>query len=537
MAYNTMPDSPYRKKASAMKRKSTELMKKVPDIVILTRESDSDDEKDGTDYQDDFQALERPGSEPAGGFGDEAATTEYQENSSATTTEYLEQSKVGLKAPSGTDKMDIDVKIDLKCEPQGPDDYIDEGDVQLIRWKKATMATRVELTKLRKQHLALKFCDRPTLARTASDVTTYLTNLRNFRIRNLKRRTHNYNTSGLGDASRQQSVEWFLPELMERQGTVPEIVGGERIRVGYRSMHCVELFDPQRADMMKNTASLSDYAESRAPEGSALDLDITRNISELKQIKEIQSKILTREAGFDDYPLPPSMPPYLPNPANTVVAPFLLNRRGAESVLRQVIARLLAHAGFDNCDSSALETLLEIGAQQILNMGKVLRLYIDRFGKTMNNEEILMHTMKENGIANVRALDSYIRHDVQRYSNKLYELRRKMAYAYRDMIGVKNDLPTPLHQRKEKYLVSVFDPQTNKLKWNITYGEYQAANTNMLDKIAAFGSPSSSTPQSIHSKIGSAILPWKDRSARRIDAHTFGRPDGLFGFVDKENSK
>ena len=51
-------------------------------------------------------------------------------------------------------------------------------------------------------------------------------------------------------------------------------------------------------------------------------------------------------------------------------------------------------------------------------------------------QNILLHTLKENGVESPQQLDQFVTHDVQRHGAKLHDLRRKLDYAYKDLVRV-----------------------------------------------------------------------------------------------------
>ena len=91
-----------------------------------------------------------------------------------------------------------------------------------------------------------------------------------------------------------------------------------------------------------------------------------------------------------------------------------------------------------------------------MNLGRTLRFYSDRYGSTMSNEvclpppcsvrptdslhqQILLHTLNENGIASPASLETYVHDDIDRYGVKLTTLHSKLEKARSEQLeGISN---------------------------------------------------------------------------------------------------
>jgi transcriptional activator SPT7 len=73
------------------------------------------------------------------------------------------------------------------------------------------------------------------------------------------------------------------------------------------------------------------------------------------------------------------------------------------------------------------------------NLGRMLRIYSDRYASSMSAEEMVLHTLHEGGGADVRGLENYIRNDVERSGTKTAELLRKLRSSYREQFSLSTE--------------------------------------------------------------------------------------------------
>lgn len=98
--------------------------------------------------------------------------------------------------------------------------------------------------------------------------------------------------------------------------------------------------------------------------------------------------------------------------------------------------------------------LTHVAGEFIMNMGRTLQFLSEQKPSTMSPEvkcasfypslpifivtfalqEIILHTLSESGIPEVRRLDAYIRDDVERYGGRLVDLERKLNNAWQDEV-------------------------------------------------------------------------------------------------------
>lgn len=84
---------------------------------------------------------------------------------------------------------------------------------------------------------------------------------------------------------------------------------------------------------------------------------------------------------------------------------------------------------------AAADVMVDVAGEFLMNIGRTLRSYSDRFAQEMSVEELVLHALFENGGIDVRSLESYVADDVVRYGNKMSDLLRKLRASYRDTLA------------------------------------------------------------------------------------------------------
>ncbi|KAH7334716.1 hypothetical protein B0J17DRAFT_88252 [Rhizoctonia solani] len=173
----------------------------------------------------------------------------------------------------------------------------------------------------------------------------------------------------------------------------------------------------------------------KRPKDTGLKGIIHKNIGTLHNIRRVHTKILVLNAlaeenqdNNDDIPIPPDSPttepPIFPIPGLTFA------EDSGAACLNQVSTTVLQHAGFEGSSQGALNVLQHVVSDYIENVGRTFRFMIDTFGKTMSNEQIVLHALAEHGISEVQDLERYIKDDVERYGTRLQDMERKLVHAY-----------------------------------------------------------------------------------------------------------
>jgi transcriptional activator SPT7 len=131
--------------------------------------------------------------------------------------------------------------------------------------------------------------------------------------------------------------------------------------------------------------------------------------------------------------------PDTPIPSSTCHPPLIIDEDAAQQMMQRTIIQLLTHAGFEGSHTMPLGIITELVAERFSNIGKTIRNYWDEYNHIMTGEEILLHTLHENGVNQLDDLEVYITDDVERHGDRLNGVVRKLEGAYRDIINVSNN--------------------------------------------------------------------------------------------------
>lgn len=118
------------------------------------------------------------------------------------------------------------------------------------------------------------------------------------------------------------------------------------------------------------------------------------------------------------------------------------------SAMQRSVAKIFYHAGFEELQPSALDTMTDIAGdyfQKLIRTFNVYResekkgasgVYAERGAQSQPRftpEEIILHTLNENG-HDVEALESYARDEVDRLGNKLGQIHERMKAHLADLL-------------------------------------------------------------------------------------------------------
>eukprot|EP00842_Homolaphlyctis_polyrhiza_P000939 jgi/Hompol1/1846/HPOL_002777-RA len=172
MTYNTIPDSIYRRHASAMKRKATDLLKKVPDITVRNagaEESDSDDEvkQEAVATSAATQPITVSSKITSTSSTQIVVKMEVddsvQVSNSITSTEALD---TAMDAVSDLHDMESTTTTQPGHQPQSQrDNPADDACLQIKKWKQSTIKVRSEYLRVREEQIKLPFGQRLALIR------------------------------------------------------------------------------------------------------------------------------------------------------------------------------------------------------------------------------------------------------------------------------------------------------------------------------------------------------------------------------------
>lgn len=193
---------------------------------------------------------------------------------------------------------------------------------------------------------------------------------------------------------------------------------------------------------------------SRAPAvSSRLPMDrpgiprlMARNIQTLRRLYYTHNKLYQlAEAVELDLPVPASVgeisdddddtdegAPVLapPQPYETSEPYPRLTSACAREQISWQVQTLLAHAGFEGGQTTAVQVLAQVASEYLMGLGRTLRLYSDRFAQRLEPADVIEQVLGS-GAASIEA---YVRNDIERYGQRLKEWLRKMHAALRDQL-------------------------------------------------------------------------------------------------------
>ncbi|CAG8686660.1 14716_t:CDS:10, partial [Dentiscutata heterogama] len=206
-----------------------------------------------------------------------------------------------------------------------------------------------------------------------------------------------------------------------------------------------KFFDPNY-DPSANLPTLDQYPQLQFPKQGTSAM-IEKNIETLKQSRILHAKLVSARhniplshLGISEKPLEET-PIINPTIDQRDLPPLTLNKETGFACMQRVVSRLCQHAGFEATSSRALTILTEVAQDYFLNLSKTLRAYMDEYSKKMTPEEMINHTLYENGVSSVKNLESYIHDDIQRYGTKLQDIKRRLEAALLQPEEIEDDIP------------------------------------------------------------------------------------------------
>ncbi|ORY04517.1 hypothetical protein K493DRAFT_296956 [Basidiobolus meristosporus CBS 931.73] len=406
LAYNTDPASIYRKHAYAMKKKTSTLLANVPDIVIRDKaEVDAENAQNEELRKKDAENQPKP---------EEQTVKDDQNDSQPDNTSHLPPATNECEAVSGPTENNGQNEENISPETIAEKPKVVKvfEEPQLSSWRALTRKLRAETVEYREKEQARSFAEQRALIRTPQAMKHYEQSLSSHDCALVL-------SDGSAEESEEENRFEFIakthkakPKKKVKEVFVPEY----HLQSGFPDI-CQptpdvtdqnKLFEEETTDV-KDAPDLSLYPEGRfSKEGVSGMVDM--NIEELKKIRVIHTKIMNAkmnmpidprasEAQKDEEVDKEDSPP----PKVAGLPPLLMSQEIGNTMLERASTKLLAHAGFE-----ALQ-------------------------------EILLHSLYENGIRSVDVLEGYVRDEVFRYNGRLNDLHRRLEASYQDILTNNTD--------------------------------------------------------------------------------------------------
>lgn len=458
LIYNSDPSNEYRKHAIAMRRKTDRLMARVPDIVVKERhEADESDEED----------RERRGSTCDRSITHDSTIDETPSSSSSHHVPQKHPAQQTLETVTEEEIIQLNKEIDT-----------DKGELQNKIWRQVTKQTRANLTTDVEKQYQFEFGNRYALGRNSLDMERFsrLEHLhhqpettkklmrcsRTAFLRWLDRRdelTSIYDefdmnsedeegfdggfffSTSKGDKSKPTNeddalrTDLFLPEYYLGSG-IPEIDG-----VPEEYLPFLDDNDDEKEEVDYTMLSLSEFPTTQLNK-TGLGRFMDQNIERLRKGRSIHHKCNLIKSNTalnfmsNEVESPPLSPQMMdlgtPTPRHKPLLPQLaVTKEAGYQMMQQSLTQILIHAGFEGAESNALNVITDIASQYFSNIGKTLRSYLDEHGKVMKSEDILSHTLSENGVSSIDDLENYIEKDIIRLGDQLDDMNSKLENSYR----------------------------------------------------------------------------------------------------------
>ncbi|EPB89608.1 hypothetical protein HMPREF1544_03540 [Mucor circinelloides 1006PhL] len=472
--YNTDPHSEYRKHAIAMRRKTDRLLPRVPDINVKERFG-GDEGDDPMDMSEDERASATPA--PEGVIPPIKLTLNNRERSASRASrersithdslvdEGFHANYAGKHPKKGTAQPQT--AIDTVHEEQSLHHELetDKGELQNTIWREVTKKTRAKVTHLHHQPESTKKlmrCSRTAFSRWLErheGMGIYDSFDLNSEDEDgfdggffFSRKSDRPKPTDEDDAIRN---DLFLPEYSTVPG-LPDIEG-----VPEEITYADEYYDDEEdADEQDNAIMpskkrelpvLDQYSASKCPEHGLGPL-MDSNIRELANIRSIYKKCnairnntplgesnttATKEEEEEDnassIPAPIATP--IPSSACPDFSSVEISQEATHQMMQRTVIQLLTHAGFEAAQSGPLNVITDLMAEYFTNLGKTVKTYCDTHGNDMMAEEILLHSLHENGVSQLEDLENYVTDDVEKYGHRLKDVSRRLEGTYQELVA------------------------------------------------------------------------------------------------------
>ncbi|KAL2023710.1 hypothetical protein VTK56DRAFT_1424 [Thermocarpiscus australiensis] len=190
---------------------------------------------------------------------------------------------------------------------------------------------------------------------------------------------------------------------------------------------------------------------------SRLTRKIDANIRQMQETRKLCSKIsVIKQMQIQTHVYTNQFAKYNPEPfVEQDIEPHFLAGDGpvmagevCRSALQRSVAKIFYHAGFEELQPSALDTITDIAGSYFEKLVRTFNVYREaekkpatgvwaekgaRFQPRFTPEEVILHTLDENG-HDVDSLESYARDEVERLGSKLGQIHERMKAHLADLL-------------------------------------------------------------------------------------------------------
>ncbi|TQB67779.1 Transcriptional activator spt7 [Monascus purpureus] len=189
---------------------------------------------------------------------------------------------------------------------------------------------------------------------------------------------------------------------------------------------------------------------SRKMDANMRQMQETRKIcSKIGIVKQMQLQSQMYQNQFQKYQPEPfveqDISPHVLNDEGPVVAPWV-----CKAALQRSVAKIFYHAGFEEYQPSALQTITDIASDFFQKISETLKSYMEtpklpastkeehtssssQWKLAYSQPEMILHTLSSVG-TDVEALESYIRDDVERLGTKLATVHERLRSLFAELL-------------------------------------------------------------------------------------------------------
>ncbi|KAK0625271.1 hypothetical protein B0T17DRAFT_590894 [Bombardia bombarda] len=181
------------------------------------------------------------------------------------------------------------------------------------------------------------------------------------------------------------------------------------------------------------------------------------NLRQMQETRKLCSKIsVIKQMQIQTQVYTNQFPKYNPEPFREAdVEPHFIAGEGpviapevCRSAMQRSVAKIFYNAGFEELQPSALDTITDVAGDYFMKLIHTFNVYREadkkpatgvwaergaRFQPRFTPEEILLHTLTENG-HDVESLETYARDDVERLGSKLSQIHERMKAHLTDLL-------------------------------------------------------------------------------------------------------
>ncbi|KAJ2974556.1 hypothetical protein NUW58_g8621 [Xylaria curta] len=346
---------------------------------------------------------------------------------------------------SNVDAMDIDVPsingMSLGTLSDAAQQAYEDEEYKI--WKQVTKKDRALVTKQRFELFSGKKLnvDEPALLRTKAGMRRYLRSLQQADVSGVMGHAQGELSAETGNETAkatetlaegmEENEEKVIPDYYEPQTLVPDIPP---------RLQWIEDSEGQVINQHEEYLRPLPAGYFTAPK-SLLSQKIDAN---LRQMQETRKVYANQFAKYNPDPFHEAdIEPHVTCGDDLVMAPEV-----CRAALQRSTAKLFYHAGFEEYQPSALETITDIAADYLGKLVQTFKTYTECEKKDAasannisssvvqpryTNEQAVLHTLAENGFS-IEELESYAKDEVDRLGNKLGGIHERMKLHLSDLL-------------------------------------------------------------------------------------------------------